>query len=101
MNDKNVIKGLECCTYNGCSECPYKSEGEYCTRTRNKAAVALIYHQNAEIAKLKKANSTLEKQFYIKGIKDFAKLLIDKSAGGFVYLSDIADYALEMAGEIE
>lgn len=53
MKDKYIIKGLECCSYNGCSECPYKSEGEYCTRTRNKDAVALILHQKAEIAKLK------------------------------------------------
>ena len=98
MKDKYIIKGLECCAYNGCSECPYKSAGVYCTTTRNKDAVALIIHQKAEITKLNKEHSTIEKQFYTKGIKDFAKFLIDKSEGGFVYISDIVNYAVEMVG---
>ena len=64
-----------------------------------------INRQKAEIERLNKQLVFEIKSAYDRGtkaaVKEFAKLMIDKSKNEFVYISDIADYALEMAGEIE
>lgn len=54
MTDNDIIKALECCSYNNyqCDNCPYA----YKTCTVYKDAIDLITRQKAEIEKLKQDN---------------------------------------------
>lgn len=69
MTDNEIIKALECCTYNitqeKCDECPLY--GGHCTTELAKNAIDLINRQKAEIEKIE----TLE---YYKKILDYYAL---------------------------
>lgn len=38
---------------------------------------------------------------YQAGVKEFGKMLIDKSVNGIINISDIPDYVVEMAGDTD
>lgn len=54
MTDNDIIKALECCSYNNyqCDNCPYA----YKTCTVYKDSIDLINHQKAEIERLRSMN---------------------------------------------
>ena len=58
-----------------------------------------IAEQQAEIERLKRQENTVAKLYHKKGVKDFAKFLIDKAKGGIIHSFDIPDYVAEMEGE--
>lgn len=72
MEDKEIIKALECCTYNitqeKCDECPLYSW--HCTTELAKNALDLINRQKAEIERLK--DEVKEKTETITFLKDQA-----------------------------
>ena len=101
MKDKGkyIIKAFECCSYNGCDECPYKSEREYCTKTRNRDAVALIIHQKAEIKKLENIIATIKAE----AIKECIEKIKSKSSKVVMVINGIpvagsANYSISEVG---
>lgn len=50
MTDNEIIKALECCMTDTCSECPFTFAG--CIDTLPKEAIKLIKRQQAEIERL-------------------------------------------------
>ena len=61
----------------------------------------ILEQQNAEIERLQKQENTVAKLYHKKGVKDFAKFLIDKAKGGIIHSFDIPDYVAEMEGETD
>ena len=54
MNDKEIIKALECCTEDeDCAHCPSVKEMPYCSNDIMVGALNLIKRQQAEIERLK------------------------------------------------
>lgn len=108
MKDNEIIKALECCTKGTisdvCVDCPLRTT-DICTEEENgvlKLALDLINRQQAEIERLKKlleeadiSYNKCAKRFYKDGVKDFAKMLIDKSENGAVSISDLPDLVRE------
>ena len=52
-----------------------------------------------EIERLQKQEETVAKLYHKKGVKDFAKYLIDKAEGVTINTFDIPDYVAEMESE--
>ena len=53
LTDAEVVKALECCIGDGCSDCPYTHVYENCKAKRNNDCIELIKRKDAEIEKLK------------------------------------------------
>ena len=70
MEDRDIIKALECCMKeDGCEHCPYYTNERYtCGEHFNKDMFDLINRQNAEIERL-----TIEYVGFQAGVKQFAK----------------------------
>lgn len=82
----------------------------HCTSNKGKKAINdaldLINRLQADKDRLQRLldeeerkNITLAKQMFKSGVKDFGKLLIDKSKNGVVSICDIPDLVKEMVGE--
>ena len=96
MTDNEIIKALECHSdrsLDTCTICPLLNV-DGCAYMLTEKALELINCQKAEIERL------LQKlqQPQTEVIKDFEKLMIDKSKNGVVDVTDIVDYAVEMVG---
>lgn len=83
MTDNEVIKALECCTKDGCSNCPlYVPESTgICVKRIMFGALNLINRQKAEIEKLKEELADarfLNTGAESDGIKEFAETLWGK-----------------------
>lgn len=110
MTDNEIIKALECASYYDCDKCPHHQENcddriadQY---ELSKDAIDLINRQQANKDRLQRLldeeerkNTTLAKQMFKSGVKDFGKLLIDKSKNGVISICDIPDLVKEMVGE--
>lgn len=114
MNDNEIIKALEYCnsTERGkcLNKCPYYDYSANCSQRMIDDALDLINRQKAEAERLNKkveelsevlSDSIKIKVSEIKSetIREFGKLLIDKSKNGVISISDIPDYVVEMVGE--
>lgn len=93
MTDNEIINALEYIRY-------------HLTASKHKEviddAIDLINRQQAEIERLKKlleeadiSYNKCAKRFYKDDVKDFAKMLIDKSENGAVSISDLPDLVRE------
>ena len=72
MNDKDIIKALECCTGNGgCKECQRYTHSASCVAILMKDALDFINRQNAEIDHLR----DITKKAKAEAIMDFAEKL--------------------------
>lgn len=49
MTDEQIIKALECCIHDKCTECPYKTD-QLCIENKSQSALDLINRQKVEIA---------------------------------------------------
>ena len=109
MNDNEIIKALKCCGNDECSKCPLQ-DGVCSEKDIMKQALDLINRQKAEAERLNKKVEELSevlsdsikikvKEIKSDAIKEFGKLLIDKSKNGVISISDIPDYVVEMVGE--
>ena len=114
MTDNEIIKALECCSVAGykCEECPLRVNGlldARCVLTLTNYALDLINRQKAEIERLQshiQEGIDLAKQVpemvaaaQAEAIKEFAKMLIDKSKKGIIHIGDLPDFVKEMVGE--
>jgi hypothetical protein len=63
MNDENIIKGLKCCSFGGCTleECPYYGT-KNCSERNTEDILSLINRQIAEIERLSAENKTLRNE---------------------------------------
>lgn len=63
MNDENIIKGLKCCGFGGCTpeECPYYSV-KNCSERNAEDIIDLINRQIAEIERLSAENEILRNE---------------------------------------
>ena len=96
MIDNKIIKALECHSdrsLDACTICPLLNI-DGCAYMLTEKALDLINRQKAEIERL------LQKlqQPQTEAIKEFTKLMIDKSKNGVVDVTDIVDSAAEMVG---
>lgn len=110
MTDKEIIKALECCTSDDCSDCPLRNRvrSRGCARLWSKA-LDLINRQRAEIERLKGWENLLkaEKHSLIKtkAIKEFAEKLKtklhieDDNWNPIVGKEDIEEAVREMVGD--
>ena len=100
MEDRDIIKALECCDYptdDLCCECCFKGTGD-CTGNLTKATIDLINRQKKELQ---------EKSRRLKGIlpivaelkentvKEFEKFLIDKAENGVISVADLPSYVID------
>ena len=60
MTDENIMKALDCCVHDKCTECPYKKDG-LCIENKSKDALDLIHRQKDEIEGLIVAQETLQR----------------------------------------
>lgn len=59
MEDKDIIKALECCASYDCTACPLYSPSINCVIVLPEKALELVDRYRAEIEKLKKTNDHL------------------------------------------
>lgn len=95
MTYMNIIKAMECCAEDKCSECPLSDET--CSeKDVIKEALALITRQRNEIDRYKSNIKILESDVVSareESIREFSRLLIDKIDSGLITnSSDIEDF---------
>lgn len=108
MKANDVVKGLECCIFDDCENCPHDEETA-CVENLHQEAIALINSYKAENerleANLKEAFAEIEelKQINLhckaETAKEFAKFLVDKAENGVIAIVDLPDYVREKVGK--
>lgn len=108
MKANDVVKGLECCIFDDCENCPHDEETA-CVENLHQESVDLIKSFKAEIerleANLKEALAEIEalKQINLhckaETAKEFAKFLVDKAENGVISIVDLPDYVIEKVGK--
>lgn len=85
MTDKEIVKAMMGCkSQESCDTCTLK-HSKNCITTFSNAAIDIMTRQKEE---LKVAKS--------EAIREFGKILIDKSKNGMVSIADIPEYVKEM-----
>ena len=109
MEDKDIIKALECCSGIGkCIDCPYTEITE-CAKQNAKDVIDLINRQKADIERLQKAiqvqeimlgnQDSMRKKSIDKAITEFAERLKAERfchGGDLVYVDTIDQIAKEL-----
>lgn len=115
MTDNELIKTLEVISDTAnCHECGfYDGKVHNCAQIVAQNSLDLINRLKAENERLEQENrwyadigkmyreSKMYSEIRAEAIKEFAKLLIDKSTGGTIFISDLPDLVKEMAGDSE